>query len=172
MAQSHRAWAIKKVEGKGRGMFANKDLNKGDLILVEKPAAYVDKWSQYLTPRDVQKATAHFTPVQRKFFYTLSDKGGSSSDRDVRIFQTNSFGEGPTKGYLCLIIARMNHSCISNAKWFRHKESETYIVTALAKIKKGEEITLNYLAYAQYYTAAQRNALHQEIWKCTSYSPM
>lgn len=148
-------------------MFATRDINKGDLILIEKPAAMVNKWSHELTPNDVQLALAHLTPRQRRGYSTLSDKGGTSHNKNVRIFQTNCIGQqGTLKGYICLTLSRINHSCIPNATKAERDGYKSFTLTAVNKIKRDEEITINYLEYAQYYTAAQRDALYQHIWKC------
>lgn len=167
-------YEVRESEGKGRGLFATKDLPKGTLILLDKPLGFMNTWSQDMTRQDVDAALATMTVKQRETFMSLSDSGGFSSDKLVRIFQTNGLGwRGGS--CLCLKISLINHSCRPNAQWTRDEERSIFFVTATASIPKNTEITVNYAAYTMNYTCSQRQALLKTIWgftcRCEACSP-
>ena len=71
------------------------------------------------------------------------------------IYATNTFTTG-----VCLNMSRFNHSCRSNADHFWNDDTNTRDLRALRKIKKGEEITLNYVTGSK--TREERQAALKE----------
>ena len=55
------------------------------------------------------------------------------------IFNTNRFEEG-----LCIVLARVNHSCDPNAEFVWNKGVGAVEIRAVRKINRGEEVTANY----------------------------
>lgn len=167
-------YEIRESEGKGKGLFATKDLPKGTLILLDKPLGFTNTSSQDMTLGDVQDALSTMTTKQRETFMTLSDHGGTSPHRLVRIFQTNGLGwRGGS--CICLKISLVNHSCRPNAKWTSDDDRNIHFVTTTSFIPKDTEITFNYAAYTMNYTRSQRRALLKTIWSfdctCEACSP-
>jgi len=167
-------YQVRESGGRGRGLFATKDLPKGTLILLDKPLGFMNTWSQNMTRRDISGALATMTAKERETFITLSDYGGFSSDKLVRIFQTNGLG---WRGGSCLYlkISLINHSCRPNAIWTGDEERSIFFVNVTAFIPKDAEITVNYAAYTMNYTCSQRRALLKTIWgftcSCEACSP-
>jgi len=166
-------WQVCPCPGKGRGLFATKPLARGTLIMVDEPVGITNTWSQYLTRAEVDRALSTLTAAQRVKFHTLSDAGGSSSDKLVRIYQTNGHNyasnrdQGGDQGCICLDMAFINHACVPNASWNFRENANVWTVSAAIDIAEDEEITVLYVDYLRYYTHAQRQEITREIWGFT-----
>jgi len=159
-------WQVRPCPGKGRGLFATKPLPPGTLIMIDKPVGITNTWSQYLTRPEVDRALSTMTAAQRTKFHTLSDAGGTSSDKVVRIYQNNGHGYGPNRdqGCICFDMAFINHACVPNASWSYREAADVWIVNAVVDIAQDEEITVSYVHYLRYYTQAQRQEITREVW--------
>jgi len=170
-------WQVRPSPGRGRGLFATRPLPSGTLIMIDKPVGITKTSIPNLIRADVDRTLATMTAAQRAKFHTLSDAGGSSSDRLVRIYQTNGHGYGPNmeeggeQGCICLDMALINHACVSNASWSYREAADVWIVSAVADIAEDEEITVSYAHYLRYYTCAQRQDITRDIWGFTCFCP-
>lgn len=162
-----KPYEIRQSPGKGRGLFTTRDIAKGELVMVDQPLAIIGELGRSPTLQDVNKALATMSIEQRKAFSTLSDAGGSSDDKLMRIYQTNALGhQGAGSGCICLNISMINHSCRPNTTWSGPR-GDDYIVTATTFIPKDAEITANYASYFMYYTRAQRQVVLRTMWGFT-----
>lgn len=160
-------WTIRDTSTRGRGLFATANIKKGTLILLERPAATTNVSSEDMTRQDIDIALAHLTPAQHKQYSTLSDHGGTSTDKEIRIFQTNGITIADNRIALMFNVSLINHSCVPNANWGYRQETGKFFVAACTDIREDTEICTNYMHYAYLYTSTQRNAILQDIWKFT-----
>ena len=107
------------------GLAAKKPFNRGELILVERPAVKRSgKWDH--VPKSIKSRVMELEPRPTG---TLEDK-----------FAINGVND-------CIFInfSWVNHSCLPNADFNHHKEHDILIMTAVDDIAVGDEITVNYL---------------------------
>ena len=176
---------VTEFPGKGRGLVAANDIEKGDLIFKDKPAitlamnmndemglaAYTDP--EFMTSL---KQQIESLPTEAKSQYdkmTISYDvntfyHGSRSDRKVLgLFMSNSKIHNYTEGMriekakvslLHLNIALVNHSCAPNALCSSEVDLEDLSVElrAIKKIRKGEEITICYYPDVKEFGSIQR----------------
>ena len=132
-------YKVVKIDGKGLGCVALKDIEIGTLILKEKPQCIA-------TPDNVIQSfvcmsksdqdeylklyNAHADPLSKKFAQCAGRQGFS----DVfGIYKTNAFTCG-----LGIKASRFNHSCCSNAALHWNEKDGTGEIRAWSKIKTGK----------------------------------
>ena len=144
-------YIIRPAPEKGLGVFAGRDLELGTVIMREapvlkiRPPEYV-KGTGYPMAAISQLLRAdfeHISAEEQNTVMSLAYHGtaaeGSSSDPLGMIFKTNAYKSGDEIG-LFPKIARINHSCRPNTSYVWHAKSDTRIMYANRKIRKGEEI--------------------------------
>jgi hypothetical protein len=136
--------------GKGRGLVANKTLNRGDQIfastplLISNPDAYelVNEERLALSHRGVET----LPEKSQELFWALLDhfKGDPVDDR----INTNAFEVEINNHMQHAVfpeIAMLNHDCRPNAAYFWDEETLSHYVHATQTIHPGEEITITYI---------------------------
>jgi len=95
----------------------------------------------YPTLEDDNQNAEEFKTIVKKFLSENPECLYSFSEalNIVEITVTNTFHNG-----ICLVTSRFNHSCVSNAEYFWNYDIGRRDTRAIRKIKKGEEITVNY----------------------------
>jgi len=124
------------IDKYGKGLYAKKDFNIGDIILVEEPF-YI------LNEKNIEDEN-----IKKKIFELKNSVENDNKTLDIikiiNIIKTNSISLDGNGSGLFTIISRINHSCISNARYFWNSiENKEYII-AVRDIKKDEEITVSY----------------------------
>ena len=167
---------VANVPGRGYGIRAQRDFDKGARILCETPFLIIEMM-QHMKDADIVALMPQMAPYMdvdgfppglmdivdqitkrvaelelvrvservRKQWMALHDAHSMPPVKTAgNIMRTNSFSEGnPPRGVLFELISRMNHSCDPNVgKRFDGTQAEIY---ALGTIRKGEELTLNYM---------------------------
>ena len=160
-------YKFEKIDGKGFGCIALKDIKKGTLILEEKPQCACvndigseEKWTSELFSR-LLKNFYTMSPSDQSEFLKLHTSNGFSKEELGRkinlasledhfindislkiygIYETNKFNKG-----VAIRASRFNHSCVANAENVWNHNDSRIEFKASKKIKKGEEITINYL---------------------------
>ena len=158
---------VTEFPGKGRGLVAARDIEKGELIFKDKP---VIKLAVYAEGEGVEgvdqelmtslKDQIESLPTEaRSQYYKLTTRDGntintntqgSRSDNEViKLFMSNcKVYNAPHHSVLHLNIALVNHSCAPNAVEgeLKQKSDEDICneLRAIRKICKGEEITICY----------------------------
>jgi hypothetical protein len=168
-----RSFEIKKVPGKGNGMFATKRIYPGEIILREIPLLIVtdeiyndqDKCERYLD-RIVEKMPMH----DRRRFLSLTDGRNCSGPTYLGRFYTNDMDwDGDV--CLCPTMARANHSCRPNTDFYTRQDLGEQRLVAISVIEKGAEITISYLPSADEGTdiRSRRQAYLRSFWgfQCT-----
>ena len=87
---------IKKVVGKGLGIFASQKIHSGELILSEEPLFKLTKNYDNLPEKinDIESQLALLTPQNRQLFFSLSDCHRPQSPTSLTIYQTNALPLG------------------------------------------------------------------------------
>lgn len=136
--------------GKGRGLVANKTLNRGDQIFASTPIMITDP-DLYQLSEEERLALLHRgvetlpKPSQDRFWELM---GHFDDDPvDDRII-TNNFEvtiDSVSQSALFPEIAMLNHDCRPNAAYFFDEQTMAHHIHAIRTIYPGEEITITYI---------------------------
>jgi hypothetical protein len=138
--------------GKGRGLVANKTLQRGDQIFASTPILITDPDIYNLADSE-RLALLHRgvstlpSNSQARFWELMGRTDGELDDIDDRI-TTNNFEvtiDGISQSALFPEIAMLNHDCRPNAAYFFDEKTMTHFVHAIRPIQPGEEITITYV---------------------------
>lgn len=136
--------------GKGRGLIANKTLNRGDQIFASTPILITDRDAYDFSPADrlalLHRGVATLPPSSQAGLWGLM--GHADSDAIDDRINTNNFQVVINGiGHLALFpeMAMLNHDCRPNAAYFFDEDSMSQYVHAMRTIQPGEEITITYV---------------------------
>ena len=136
--------------GKGRGLIANKTLNRGDQIFASTPLLITNPASYHLTETErlrlAHRGVDSLPETSKTLFWALLDhfKGDPVDDR----INTNAFEivvDNVDQYAVLPEIAMLNHDCRPNAAYFWDEETLSHYVHATQTIHPGEEITITYI---------------------------
>ncbi|KAH7397196.1 hypothetical protein BKA66DRAFT_408712 [Pyrenochaeta sp. MPI-SDFR-AT-0127] len=157
--------------GKGRGLVANKTLQKGDQIFASTPLLLTDP-DAYDLPVSERLALLYrgietLPPASQSLFWGLL--GHFNDDPVEDRINTNNFEttvDGIHQSAVFPEIAMLNHDCRPNAAYFFDEETLTHFVHATRTIYPGEEITITYIDNEM--NRAKRMAKLEKHWgfKC------
>ncbi|KAF9097457.1 hypothetical protein BGX27_000956, partial [Mortierella sp. AM989] len=152
-------YTIKDIQGKGKGLFAARDIKRGECILSEAPLVYVTSNLQ-----EALKSIFVLSKKNAKYFYALCNVHHDISF-EFGIMKTNSFplGQGSTDAAIFRVSSRINHSCDPNVHQSWNPKTKKGHVHASKNIKKGDEILKNYIPILQ--IQEDRKRLLQENFK-------
>ncbi|CAG8980602.1 hypothetical protein HYALB_00013752 [Hymenoscyphus albidus] len=179
-------WYTKSLPGKGIGMLAKKNLERGDLILESNPVLIVNsaktlgrKAGEEILGRAVEQLGVETRNAYLRLSRGLGDENVKMQDilkwvisSDIpRTYADSSvwFGRSNTfevrVGWLMHLAiflepARLNHDCAPNAQYYVDSETLTLYVQAVRPIAEDEEITISYTSPFQ-KAAARQEHLHQ-----------
>jgi hypothetical protein len=132
----------------GKGAFATRDIQRGDLILSERPMICVPT----RTPEcvRVEAAVRALSPAHLDSYLSLHNAHTECScypNPLFGIFGTNAFtvGAADNDSGICLRASRFNHSCSPNARHAFNSNTGELQIYALGTIRRGEEIFLAYI---------------------------
>jgi hypothetical protein len=134
----------------GQGAFATRDIQRGDLILSEKPILSIP--SDVPEPRrliSLESAVRNLSPAHLDHYLSLQNSHTECScfpNPLMGIFSTNAFGVANGDGGTCLRASRFNHSCSPNAKFSFNSNTGELRIFALGTIPRGEEIFVAYIS--------------------------
>lgn len=163
---SNAPFELKPSPGKGWGAFATRRIERGTLILREKPLFVIQKPEGTITEKDVFTAFQQLTPSEKQLFHCLRNNASTPFVFKLHALCENSFAlpnsirptDPPFHG-LFLLHSRFNHSCIPNAK-VPIAATEIIEIFATRDIVAGEEITFCYNTGFEYRIRHDR---HQEL---------
>ncbi len=143
-------YVIKSSPGKGLGMFAAEEIQKGTRILAEKPFFSLTKrpvisWSDPQAPNDISKAFDRLSSNEQRQYLGLHCPERPGCSRGVSIYEANCYEMG-SGTCICLDASRINHSCIPNAHYSWNSSIGRETVHAVKDISKDEAITISYCA--------------------------
>ncbi|KAH6871525.1 hypothetical protein B0T10DRAFT_260423 [Thelonectria olida] len=152
--------------GKGWGAFAIRQIERGTLILREKPLFIIQKSHEDITDQDVWMAFQRLLPGQKRQFLCLRDNASDQFKSMNKAFAENCFlmdgiepGNGPPVRGLFLLQSRFNHSCVPNSK-VPTTNGDTIASFATRDILVGEEITF---CYDSDFECRTRHERHQAL---------
>ncbi|KAF8259759.1 hypothetical protein EI94DRAFT_1900634 [Lactarius quietus] len=159
-AQELRSIADTETIQEGKGAFASRNFQRGDLILAEKPIFSiridVPKQLQHIS---IEAAVRNLSPVHLDGFLSLQNSHTECSCFPNRpllgIYTTNGFGLGfgGSGAGVCVKASRFNHSCAPNARFSFNSDTGELRIYALGTISRGEEI---FVAYSDRFIDGRR----------------
>ena len=138
------SYSVVKIEGKGDGIIANRDIEYGELIIEERPALKI--LSHQENENDLRTLFEPLPDSTKSAIMSLHDAYSKNGEKSLLgIKKSNAFAKDEN-GYLsvlCAVISKFNHSCIQNVD---HVFVEPYQrVYAVRNIRKGEELCTAYV---------------------------
>ncbi|CAF0710285.1 unnamed protein product [Brachionus calyciflorus] len=137
---------IEKTNYAGFGLYANRKIIRGQLIINEQPLIVYDRNKSNLTKQITDKVNK-LSIEDKKLFYSLYDCYLPNSPTALGIGETNCLPLGQGSNFFGIFptISRINHSCCPNVYhcWNNTKKVET--IYALKDIEKDEEILTSYI---------------------------
>jgi len=138
---------VQPVQGKGFGVIAQKDFKTGESILTEEVLLYCTRQEGCLSPNSFQAKQIYqqYNRLSPQNKYKVLKLFCLGDPTILNVFSTNSFSITPK--YCGLYVKRINHSCEPNA-CYNNNSNGSFVkeVTALRRIKAGEEITISYIS--------------------------
>ncbi|KAK0452141.1 uncharacterized protein EV420DRAFT_1559086 [Desarmillaria tabescens] len=148
-APSERMYFVKDASSRGLGAFAARDIQRGDLILSEKPLLPFPHGAP--SPAELRLAAEKLSPKELLVFLSLKNSQSHREDTIYGIYNTNAFADGG----IVVEASRFNHSCRPNARYSYHEATNRQRIFALTEIPKGEEIFVTYLGGRNAYGATR-----------------
>ena len=166
-------YQVVKIEGKGFGCVATKDIKRGTLILREKAQIFDKETAEKLTPNGIKSVVKSFKQMSKNNQDEFLKLHNKFLDQDLSKFkfvqtqyrsivcQMYESGHEQEKilAILCILktnafdhdhgvgvgihASRFNHSCFPNLMISMARSGEIFVRT-IKKIKAGEEITISY----------------------------
>jgi hypothetical protein len=144
----------------GKGAFATRDIQRGDLILSEKPIFCVPtNTPEYIY---IEAAVRDLSPAHLDGYLSLQNSHTECScfpraSPLIGIFSTNAHAVSANEGGIWLRASRFNHSCSPNAKYSFNSNTGEHRIYALGTIPRGEEIFVAYISGRRLYGSPRRS---------------
>ncbi|KAF1970659.1 SET domain-containing protein [Bimuria novae-zelandiae CBS 107.79] len=150
-SKSEEQWEVKETEGKGFGLFAKRDIDPGETLILQTPVLLVsrevlDSVSHSRRRTLLEKAVTQLPPTTRELVMSLSRRGGDSVIEDI--INVNAHRAKVWDGTFHLLLnpeaARINHACRPNTYYRFNDHTLLFDLFALRPISPGEEMTYSY----------------------------
>ncbi|KIK59257.1 hypothetical protein GYMLUDRAFT_44626 [Collybiopsis luxurians FD-317 M1] len=182
-ARDASIFRVQELPGKGMGVVAVRDIQRGELIIRERPLFVLP--SQVTTsPTDLisQQLSLLSTEDQHRFFnlsyvdihlavhpHLDEDDPENILEKALAIFQTNSVTAGDGKAGIFPRMARLNHACSSafNVVYSWREREGVLVVYALKDVKKGKELLTTYTDTKRSRDQRRAYLNHQYSFHCT-----
>ncbi|KAI0529789.1 hypothetical protein GGR58DRAFT_495665 [Xylaria digitata] len=153
--------------GKGWGAFTTRRIERGTLILREKPLFVIRKPHEEITEADLWTRFQQLAPEEKQQFLCLRDNASGHFASLELAFAENSFAisKSPEAHGLFLLHSRFNHSCIPNTK-LPDSFKEIAQSYATRNIVAGEEITICYNSDFECRTRSDRHQSLRFVCDC------
>lgn len=165
------AFELRPSPGKGWGAFATRRIERGAMILREKPLWIIRKPHEEITDEDIWAAFQQLGPNEKQKFLCLRENASRPFTDMYEAFAENSFSisDSPTTGSpmhgLFILHSRFNHSCIPNCKLPTTNE-EVIASFATRDIVVDEEITFCYNIDFESRTTHERHEALRFVCDC------
>jgi len=172
-SSSSSTFRIEPVEGKGLGVFAERSIACGELIIAEAPAL---AFSNGDTAELKQQQFDHLPRHERDAVMGLYDNVAAANAEATLegIIQTNSYAcdSDNFDMVVCPTISRFNHSCAPNCELSWDDELKEEHVYAATAIEPGEELCTYFIdivavAAERQQAARQRQGFECRCWLCS-----
>jgi len=159
---------IKKVEGKGFGVFAKRDFEQYEKVLIERPVyqlMHTQKKAEIVTfPYEDHLIAFEKMTSSEKAAYLKLLPHPNEKDKGLGVSRLNGIN-GDGAGQVFIFVSRINNNCNSNAFLVSFNEtSSNEVLIANRKIAKDEEITIQYLDPIGYHSTAYRKLKLKELY--------
>jgi hypothetical protein len=138
--------------GKGRGLVANKTLQRGDQIFASTPILITDPDLYNLAEPErlalLHRGVETLPPASQDRFWELMGRTDGELDSIDDRITTNNFEvniDDVSQSALFPEIAMLNHDCRPNAAYFFDEKTMSHYIHAIRPIHPGEEITITYV---------------------------
>jgi SET domain len=140
-------YAIEHITGKGKGLIARQDIERGTRILSERPLITITSFATDMSSlnRMVAEKLGTCTKDEQRAFLDLHNSHPGPHPF-AGIFKTNALPLGPDSPYggIFLEISRINHACLANTQHTWNAQTHVETIHAVRAIAPGEEITIMY----------------------------
>ncbi|KAF9434491.1 hypothetical protein BGZ76_007926 [Entomortierella beljakovae] len=155
-------YIVKDAPGKGKGMFASRNIKKGECIISEEPLVYVGP--------DAMKtlnSVSALNSKNKKSFYSLHNAHADTLP-ELGITRTNALplGEDAIEGAVYRVISRINHSCAPNCRHSWNSMTKKEYVYAVCDIDEGDEILTSYIDPLAIHEDRRRKLFQNFKFKC------
>lgn len=182
---------LRHSHGNGLGVFANEDIPKGNILIIERPAlvlapvygelmkqkqANPDKTWDCIKAEYLQGELEKLPKPRQGEIWSLSNHTENSKEFPLlSIFRTNAFGFSEHEGLTGIYVfcARINHSCDPNCSWDISRIPESndprdrlIRITAIKYLKAGDELTIAYNTRENRVEERQTELLRAYGFKC------
>ena len=171
---------VKAIAGSGLGLFARQACEVGACLVREKPL-FVNRssgWASASTQEEAesmafQQASAQIPLLPATLKAAVMDLADVHSSPDgsktpAGIARTNMIPlAGTGDGALFALSARINHSCLPNARWCWREDKGCLHIFAMRPLKPGEQITVAYSKRYARRTARLKLLQEQFRFVCT-----
>ncbi|RVX67626.1 hypothetical protein B0A52_08155 [Exophiala mesophila] len=155
-------WYTKEIPGKGMGMMAKHDLQRGDLLTVYTPflLAHTENILNTTERERYLQIGLSQLPEQSQEQYRALAKIYHLPEVVVQdVVKANSF-EMHLGGQMHLAVfpesSRLNHACAPNAQYYLDPDLLIHVVHAVRPIAKDEEITISYTTPYEPFSVRQK----------------
>jgi hypothetical protein len=145
----------------GRAVFTTRKVKAGTLLLAEHPLIVLSK-SEENNYDAIEREFSLLPKPQQKIYKKLFDAEKSRMSRVVSIYNSNCYNcegwktDGTGGSAIGELASRFNHSCLPNAQFSYHEETNEMRFHAIRDIPRGKEVFTNYFKN-QFKAAAKRN---------------
>ena len=141
-------YIIKASPGKGLGMFARKDIQKGTRILAEEPFFWLAErpeisMSDRYAANDITQAFDRLSEIEQRKYMSLHCPKRTDASSVFSIYEANAYEMG-SGTCICLDASRINHHCIPNSHYSWNDKIQRVTVHAMKDILTDEEISISY----------------------------
>ncbi|KAK7959647.1 SET domain-containing protein [Apiospora aurea] len=161
------SFELRPTSEKGWGMFATEDIQRNDVILMEKPLFIItNRGPKRSLKRKVRAAVERLTPEAKAQFFSLRRNSFEPFATLEAAFLFNKFTqegtEHPDDEAMLLLMPRINHSCVPNAVvpstfvFGDGVDKEASYLVVNKDIPSGTEITISYQGVVNFLTGADR----------------
>jgi hypothetical protein len=145
----------------GKGAFATRDIQRGDLVLSERPIfCIITNAPEPLRRIYIEAAVRDLSPANLDSYLSLQNSHNKCScfpNPLLGIYGTNSFNVADDDSGICLRASRFNHSCSPNARYSFNSNTGELRIYALGTIPRGEEIFIAYISNRRLYGSPRRS---------------
>ncbi|KAI0061647.1 hypothetical protein BV25DRAFT_1805276, partial [Artomyces pyxidatus] len=164
------------IPGKGKGAIAARYIQKGELLIRERPLLLLPTQISTLPGKLILEKLGNLTPDQLAAFYNLSyvviphkiSPEEGDKQVEISIFLTNAVAAGSNVG-LFPTMARLNHGCSHafNSVYSWREEEGVLVVHALKSIMEGEELLTAYFETRRPRDERRRHLQDEWAFYCT-----
>ncbi|KAK8029866.1 hypothetical protein PG993_011157 [Apiospora rasikravindrae] len=160
------AFELKPTPDKGWGIFATRDIEPGEIILIEQPLFVVPDLDLGRSLEDeIRELVEELHDDDKEQFFSLRRNGDAPFESLEEAFMSNRFTQSgtdyPGDEALLLLMSRFNHSCAPNAELpvshrLHNVDPEDTYMLSMRAIPAGSEITFSYDMVVSFLTRDER----------------